>query len=57
MVRVDTVARVVEEHDGSDSAGLGVEDVMRADAWARARARKVLGVDDAAVEHEAGGAR
>ncbi len=54
---VDTVARVVEEHDGSDSAGLGVEDVMRADAWARARARKVLGVDDAAVEHEAGGAR
>jgi 1-deoxy-D-xylulose-5-phosphate reductoisomerase len=54
---VDTVARVVEEHDGSDSAGLGVEDVMRADAWARARARKVLGVDDAVVEHEAGGAR
>ena len=46
---VDTVARVVDEHgaaepSGSDSAALRVEDVMRADAWARARARKVLGL-------------
>jgi 1-deoxy-D-xylulose-5-phosphate reductoisomerase len=46
---VDTVARVVEEHtgDGSDSGALGVEDVMRADAWARDRARKVLGLQQA----------
>jgi 1-deoxy-D-xylulose-5-phosphate reductoisomerase len=49
---VDTVARVVEEHAGSgiDSGELSVEDVLRADEWARARAGKVLGLattDDA----------
>ena len=43
---VDTVARVVEEHQGRDSAGLSVEEVLRADAWARTRARKVLGLPD-----------
>jgi 1-deoxy-D-xylulose-5-phosphate reductoisomerase len=43
---VDTVTRVVEEHDGSESAPLGVEEVLRADAWARARARKVLGLPE-----------
>jgi 1-deoxy-D-xylulose-5-phosphate reductoisomerase len=52
---VDTVARVVEEHSavegsGSDSGALSVEDVMRADAWARARARKVLGLP--ATDHD-----
>jgi 1-deoxy-D-xylulose-5-phosphate reductoisomerase len=41
---VDTVDRVVQEHTGSDSASLGVEDVMRAGQWARERARKVLGL-------------
>jgi 1-deoxy-D-xylulose-5-phosphate reductoisomerase len=44
---VDTVERVVAEHaddSGSESADLTVEDVMRADAWARERARKVLGL-------------
>ena len=45
---VDTVERVVGEHAGDDagseSAGLTVEDVMRADGWARERARKVLGL-------------
>jgi 1-deoxy-D-xylulose-5-phosphate reductoisomerase len=41
---VDTVDRVVQEHTGSDSASLGVDDVMRADQWARDRARKVLGL-------------
>jgi 1-deoxy-D-xylulose-5-phosphate reductoisomerase len=54
---VDTVARVVEEHDGedhgsgagSDSGALSVDDVMRADAWARTRARKVLGLPDTHV--------
>jgi 1-deoxy-D-xylulose-5-phosphate reductoisomerase len=44
---VDTVARVVEEHASGSGAGiesgtLSVDDVMRADAWARAEARKVL---------------
>jgi 1-deoxy-D-xylulose-5-phosphate reductoisomerase len=51
---VDTVARVVEEHAGSgiDSGELSVEDVLRADAWARGRARKVLGLttDDVATQ-------
>jgi 1-deoxy-D-xylulose-5-phosphate reductoisomerase len=44
---VDTVERVVSEHAddrGSESTDLGVEDVMRADGWARERARKVLGL-------------
>jgi 1-deoxy-D-xylulose-5-phosphate reductoisomerase len=43
---VDTVERVVQEHAGSgiDSAALSVEDVLRADDWARSRARKVLGL-------------
>ncbi|WP_270889907.1 1-deoxy-D-xylulose-5-phosphate reductoisomerase [Pedococcus sp. 5OH_020] len=51
---VDTVARVVHEHasgslagmepSGIESAALTVEDVMRADSWARHEARKVLGL-------------
>ena len=46
---VDTVARVVEEHasgsaSGIESGTLSVEDVMRADRWARDEARKVLGL-------------
>jgi len=54
---VDTVSRVVDEHQGSDSSASSVEEVLRADAWARSRARKVLGLpenhpdrDAAAVE-------
>jgi len=43
---VDTVSRVVDEHQGSVSAGLSVDEVLRADAWARSRARKVLGLPD-----------
>ena len=55
---VDTVARVVEEHDGAgscagiDSGSLGVDDLMRADAWARARAREVLGLHHVDATHE-----
>ena len=51
---VDTVARVVGEHTGGgiDSAGLGVEDVMRADSWARDRAREVLGLQHADGTHD-----
>jgi 1-deoxy-D-xylulose-5-phosphate reductoisomerase len=46
---VDTVARVVEVHGSGGAAGiesgtLSVEDVMRADGWAREEARKVLGL-------------
>ena len=63
---VDTVSRVVDEHSvdghgdaaGSDSDALSVEEVLRADAWARARARKVLGLPqiDAEATETAGAA-
>ena len=46
---VDTVSRVLDEHrsvSGSESGGMSVDEVMRADAWARARARKVWGLPD-----------
>ena len=46
---VDTVARVVDEwadggQPGNDSRELSVESVLQAEAWARARARTVLGL-------------
>ncbi|XVQ13235.1 1-deoxy-D-xylulose-5-phosphate reductoisomerase [Spirillospora sp. CA-255316] len=45
---VDTVARVVEEHGTGSGApgggGLTLDDVLAADAWARARAREVTGL-------------
>lgn len=37
---VDTVARVVSEHDGS-GPGFGLDDVLAADSWARRRAREL----------------
>jgi 1-deoxy-D-xylulose-5-phosphate reductoisomerase len=47
---VDTVMRVISEHDGSGRGpgrpGLGrvgLEDVLEADRWARARARELTG--------------
>jgi 1-deoxy-D-xylulose-5-phosphate reductoisomerase len=36
---VDTVAKVVSEHDGRDASTL--EEILAADAWARARAREL----------------
>ena len=47
---VDTIARVVEDHAATPEAGikpddLSVESVLRADAWARGRARDVLGLE------------
>ncbi len=41
---VDTVARVVDEHAGSEFDPSSVEGVLGADAWARARVREGLGV-------------
>jgi 1-deoxy-D-xylulose-5-phosphate reductoisomerase len=41
---VDTVARVVDEHEANDSARLSVDSVLRAEAWARQRARELLGL-------------
>jgi 1-deoxy-D-xylulose-5-phosphate reductoisomerase len=40
---VNTVARVVSEHDGSGRQLTGIADVLAADAWARARARQLAG--------------
>ncbi|MGH3279433.1 MAG: 1-deoxy-D-xylulose-5-phosphate reductoisomerase [Trebonia sp.] len=38
---VDTVARVVSEHDTSRTGAATVEDVLAVDAWARVRAREL----------------
>ena len=38
---VDTVARVVSEHDMSHTGAATIEDVLGVDAWARARAREL----------------
>jgi 1-deoxy-D-xylulose-5-phosphate reductoisomerase len=38
---VDTVARVVSEHDTSRTGATTLEDVLSVDAWARARAREL----------------
>ena len=40
---VDTVMRVISEHDGSGLGKVGLEDVLEADRWARARARELTG--------------
>jgi 1-deoxy-D-xylulose-5-phosphate reductoisomerase len=38
---VDTIARVVTEHDVPSYVELSVDDVLAADAWARDRAREI----------------
>jgi 1-deoxy-D-xylulose-5-phosphate reductoisomerase len=38
---VDTVARIVSEHDTSSTGATMLEDVLAIDAWARARAREL----------------
>ncbi len=38
---VDTVARVVSEHDTSSTGATTIEDGLAVDAWARARAREL----------------
>jgi 1-deoxy-D-xylulose-5-phosphate reductoisomerase len=38
---VDTVARIVSEHDPSRNGVTTVDDVLEVDAWARARAREL----------------
>jgi 1-deoxy-D-xylulose-5-phosphate reductoisomerase len=38
---VDTIARVVTEHDVPSYVELSVDDVLAADAWARNRAREI----------------
>jgi 1-deoxy-D-xylulose-5-phosphate reductoisomerase len=40
---VDTVARIVSEHDASSAGELTLEDVLAVDAWARARANELNG--------------
>jgi 1-deoxy-D-xylulose-5-phosphate reductoisomerase len=43
---VDTVARVMTDHDVPSYQELSVDDVLAADAWARARARELTGVQE-----------
>jgi 1-deoxy-D-xylulose-5-phosphate reductoisomerase len=43
---VDTVARVVTDHDVLSYQELSIDDVLAADAWARARARELTGVQE-----------
>ncbi|HEY3515229.1 1-deoxy-D-xylulose-5-phosphate reductoisomerase [Kribbella sp. NPDC051137] len=43
---VDTVARVVTDHDVPSYEELSVDDVLAADAWARTRAREITGVQE-----------
>jgi 1-deoxy-D-xylulose-5-phosphate reductoisomerase len=38
---IDTVARVVSEHDGSGRTAVTLDDVLAADRWARGRAREL----------------
>jgi 1-deoxy-D-xylulose-5-phosphate reductoisomerase len=40
---VDTVMRVISEHDGVGPGAASLEDVLEADRWARARARELAG--------------
>jgi 1-deoxy-D-xylulose-5-phosphate reductoisomerase len=40
---IDTVARVVSQHDGSSRAAVTLDDVLAADRWARGRARELTG--------------
>ena len=40
---IDTVARVVSEHDGSSREAVTLDDVLAADGWARSRARQLTG--------------
>ncbi|WP_372593164.1 1-deoxy-D-xylulose-5-phosphate reductoisomerase [Actinotalea sp.] len=39
---VETVERVLGEHEGTSAAGLSLESVLEAETWARARAQEVL---------------
>jgi len=38
---VETVARVISEHDGSGGPASGLDEILAADSWARARAREL----------------
>jgi 1-deoxy-D-xylulose-5-phosphate reductoisomerase len=41
---VDTVMRVISEHDGAGSPVVSLQDVLEADRWARVRARELTAV-------------
>ena len=49
---VDTVARVVDEHDGSAHDASSVEGVLAADRWARQHAAEALGLVAASTTTE-----
>jgi 1-deoxy-D-xylulose-5-phosphate reductoisomerase len=43
---VDTVARIVSEHDTHSADGLTLDDVLAVDAWARARANELNAITE-----------
>jgi len=43
---IDTVARIVTEHDVPSYEELSIDDVLAADAWARTRARELTDATD-----------
>jgi 1-deoxy-D-xylulose-5-phosphate reductoisomerase len=43
---VDTVARIVSEHDTRSAEGLTLDDVLAADAWARTRANELNAITE-----------
>jgi 1-deoxy-D-xylulose 5-phosphate reductoisomerase len=54
---VDTVAKVVSEHESTAQDAVTLEDVLAADAWARARARELTGTGPGGVRDAHEGAR
>jgi 1-deoxy-D-xylulose-5-phosphate reductoisomerase len=54
---VDTVGRVLDAADGWSGSPRDVEDVLAAEAWARARARELLAVETPADPAGQGGNR
>jgi 1-deoxy-D-xylulose-5-phosphate reductoisomerase len=54
---VDTVAKVVSEHESTAQDAVTLEDVLAADAWARARARELTSTGAGGVRDTHDGAR
>jgi len=54
---VDTVAKVVSEHESAAQDAVTLEDVLAADAWARARAEELTGTRPGGVRDAQDGAR
>jgi 1-deoxy-D-xylulose-5-phosphate reductoisomerase len=51
---VKTVAQVVSEHGGSHGPASGIDEILAADGWARARARELTGIEKEGPRGESG---